>query len=180
MNEDCLKLTAYFAERDRVGQQFLGDALLAICERHAFQASVMLRGAEGFGPHHVLQTDRLLSLSEDLPAVLTAVGTRARIEKALPDIIAIDNHGLVTLERARMLTGSVRGVALPEELHDATKLTIYCGRHERVRGRPATSPSSTSSAVAEHSAPPSYSGSTAPHTGPGNGHDSSPATNTCP
>jgi PII-like signaling protein len=137
MNEDCLKLTAYFAERDRVGQQFLGDALLAICERHAFQASVMLRGAEGFGPHHVLQTDRLLSLSEDLPAVLTAVGTRARIEKALPDIIAIDNHGLVTLERARMLTGSVRGVALPEELHDATKLTIYCGRHERVRGRPA-------------------------------------------
>lgn len=137
MNEDCLKLTAYFAERDRVGQRFLGEALLEICERHAFQASVMLRGAEGFGPNHILQTDRLLSLSEDLPAVLTAVDTRARIETALPEIIAIDNHGLVTLERASMLTGPVQSVALPEDLHDATKLTIYCGRHERAHGRPA-------------------------------------------
>ena len=67
----------------------------------------MLRGAEGFGPHRILQTDRQLSLSEDLPAVLTAVDTRARIEKALPEIIAIDNHGLVTLERARTTSGRV-------------------------------------------------------------------------
>ena len=86
MNEDCLKLTAYFAERDRSGDRFLSDALLTICERHALQASVLLRGAEGFGRHQILQTDRLLSLSEDLPMVLVAVDTRPRIEAALPEI----------------------------------------------------------------------------------------------
>jgi PII-like signaling protein len=137
VDEDCLKLTAYFAERDRSGGRLLGDALVEVGERHALQTSVLLRGAEGFGLHHVLQTDRLLSLSEDLPAVLVAVDSRARIEAALPEVRAVAGHGLLTLERARMLTGRVEGVSLPEELHDATKLTVYCGRHERAGRRPA-------------------------------------------
>jgi PII-like signaling protein len=137
VNEDCLKLTAYFAERDRSGEAFLGDALLAICERHNLATSILLRGAEGFGRHQVLQTDRFLSLSEDLPMVLAAVDARPRIEAALPEIGAAAEHGLLTLERARLLSGRVGTVALPEELHDASKLTVYCGRHERVGRRPA-------------------------------------------
>jgi len=137
VNEDCLKLTAYFAERDRSGHRFISDALLEICERHALQTSVLLRGAEGFGMHQVLQTDRLLSLSEDLPVVLAAVDTRKRIEAVLPQISQATNHGLLTLERARMLSGRVERVSLPEELHEASKLTIYCGRHERAGSRPA-------------------------------------------
>ncbi|MFL5860697.1 MAG: DUF190 domain-containing protein [Solirubrobacteraceae bacterium] len=137
MNEDCLKLTAYFAERDRSKDAFLGDALLGICERHGLATSVLLRGVEGFGRHQVLQTDRLLSLSEDLPMVLAAVDARARVEAALDDIGAVAEHGLLTLERARLLTGRVGAVTLPEELHEASKLTVYCGRHERVGRRPA-------------------------------------------
>jgi PII-like signaling protein len=136
VNEDCLKLTAYFAERDRSGGRFLSDALLTICERHALQTSVLLRGAEGFGRHQILQTDRLLSLSEDLPMVLVAVDSRPRIEAALPEIGAAAEHGLLTLERARLLSGRVGQVSLPQELHDASKLTVYCGRHERVGRRP--------------------------------------------
>jgi PII-like signaling protein len=137
VNEDCLKLTGYFAERDRSGAQFLGDALLGICERHGLATSILLRGAEGFGRHRVLQTDRLLSLSDDLPMVLVGVDERSRIEAALPEIGAAAEHGLLTLERARLLSGRVGPVALPEELHEATKLTIYCGRYERVGRRPA-------------------------------------------
>ncbi|MDQ6777469.1 MAG: DUF190 domain-containing protein [Actinomycetota bacterium] len=137
MNEDCLKLTAYFAERDRSGGRFLGDALLDICARHRLQTSVLLRGAEGFGLHQVLQTDRLLSLSEDLPIVVAAVDTRERIEAALPEVGAVASHGLLTLERARMLTGQVDHVSLPEELHEASKLTVYCGRYERSDRQPA-------------------------------------------
>jgi PII-like signaling protein len=140
VNEDCLKLTAYFAERDRSGGGFLGDALLRICERHGLATSILLRGVEGFGRHQVLQTDRLLSLSEDLPMVLAAVDARPRIEAALPEIGAVAEHGLLTLERARLLSGPVGRVgtvAVPEELHEASKLTIYCGRHERVGRAPA-------------------------------------------
>ena len=137
MIEDCLKLTAYFAERERSGDRFLGEALVGVCERHQLLTSIVMRGTEGFGSHQVLQTDRLLSLSEDLPMVLVAVDSRPRIEAALPDIGAASAHGLLTLERARLLTGQVDRVALPEDLHEATKLTVYCGRHERVGRRPA-------------------------------------------
>jgi PII-like signaling protein len=137
VNEDCLKLTAYFAERERSGPRFLGDALVDICARHAFATSVLLRGSEGFGRHQVLQSERLLTLSEDLPMVLVAVDARHRIEAALPEIGVTARHGLVTLERARMLTGHIGPPAAAEAVDDAAKLTIYCGRYERVGDRPA-------------------------------------------
>jgi PII-like signaling protein len=137
MNDDCMKLTTYFSERHRTEQQFVADALLDLYGRREVEVSVMLRGAEGFGLKHHLRTDRILTLSEDLPLVSVAVDTRSRIESVLEDVITIKRHGLVTLERARMLTGEVGAVELPEELHEATKLTIYVGRQERIYGVPA-------------------------------------------
>lgn len=77
------------------------------------------------------------SRSEDLPLVSVAVDTRERIHALLEDVQAIKRRGLITLERARMLTGDVRPTAMPEELHEATKLTVYVGRRERVYGMPA-------------------------------------------
>ena len=137
MNEDCLKLTTYFGERDRVEDRFLADALLDVYGRHELETSVLLRGAEGFGLKHHLRTDRLLTLSEDLPLVSVAVDTRERIERVSTEIMGLKRKGLVTLERARMLTGEIGPVALPEELHEATKLTIYVGRQERIYRMPA-------------------------------------------
>jgi PII-like signaling protein len=137
VNNDCLKLTTYFGERHRTDDRFVADALLDLYGREEIEVSVMLRGAEGFGLKHHLRTDRLLTLSEDLPLVSVAVDTRARIENVLDEVIQVKRHGLITLERATMLTGEVGTVALPEELHEATKLTIYVGRQEQVGGCPA-------------------------------------------
>lgn len=137
MNDDCLKLTTYFGERHRTDHQFVADALLDLYGREGIQVSVMLRGAEGFGLKHHLRSDRLLSLSEDLPLVSVAVDTRPRIEHVLEEVVSIKRHGLITLERARMLTGEFGQVALPEDLHDATKLTVYVGRQEQIAGAPA-------------------------------------------
>jgi PII-like signaling protein len=137
VNENCSKLTTYFGERRRSGDAFVADALFDTYGRHEVATSVLLRGALGFGLGHHLRTDRLLTSSEDLPVVSVAVDTRERIDALLRDVMAIKRHGLVTLERARMLTGDIREVALPEELHEATKLTVYVGRQERVAGTPA-------------------------------------------
>ena len=137
MNSDCLKLTTYFGERHRTEDRFVADALLDLYGRREVEVSVMLRGAEGFGVKHHRRTDRLLTLSEDLPLVSVAVDTRPRIESLLDDVVAIKRHGLITLERARMLSGEIAPLALPEELHEATKLTIYVGRGEQINGVPA-------------------------------------------
>jgi len=133
VHDDCLKLTAYIGERDRANGGFLADAFTAIYARHKLQTSLVLRGAEGFGHKHQLRTDRLLTLSEDLPIVSVAVDTRERIEAAHAEIRQIECDGLVTLERARMITAPTG----PVELAQRTKLTVYVGRQERIDARPA-------------------------------------------
>jgi PII-like signaling protein len=137
VNDECLKLTTYFGERRRADGGFLADALMDIYARHELQTSLVMRGIEGFGIKHHLRTDRQLSLSEDLPLVSVAVDTRARIEATLPDIDRLRFHGLLTLERARMLTGPVEGAGLSDRLRETVKLTVYVGRHERIGSTPA-------------------------------------------
>ncbi|HEX6712357.1 MAG TPA: DUF190 domain-containing protein [Thermoleophilaceae bacterium] len=133
MNEDTLKLTIYFGERDRTADRFVADALTDIYERHALQASVLLRGIAGYGAKQHLRTDRQLTLSEDLPVVSVAVDRRPLIEQALEEIRPLRFDRLVTTERARLLTGQLA----PVELGGETKLTLYLGRQERAGGRPA-------------------------------------------
>lgn len=137
MNEDCLKLTSYFGERHRVERAFLADALADLYGRHEIAASIVVRGVEGFGLKHHLRTDLSLTLSEDLPLVSVAVDRRDRIEAVLDEAVRLHTSGLVTLERARLLTGHLAPVSLPDELSEATKLTIYVGRQERVFRVPA-------------------------------------------
>jgi PII-like signaling protein len=142
--EDCLKLTSYFGERDVVSfspeagaarSRFLADALSEIYARHELSTSLVMRGVEGFGIKHHLRTDRLLTLSEDLPLISVAVDTRARVQQALAEVERLRFDGLVTLERARMLTGPAGTIELAPELDEETKLTVYVGRHERSHGR---------------------------------------------
>jgi PII-like signaling protein len=135
---EALKLAAYFGESERSGGRFVADALLDRFEAEGLAASVLLRGAEGFGARHGLRTDRLLSLSEDLPVVAVAVDSRARIEAALPGVAALGGRGLVTLERARLLDGDRLALA-PEVAGPAraVKLTAWVGRHAAAGGAPA-------------------------------------------
>jgi PII-like signaling protein len=146
VSEDALKLTTYFGERNRIRGRLLADELLDIHARHEIRSSILLRGVQGFGAKHRRRTDRLLTLSEDLPLVSVVIDTRERIEALLQDVSSIGKEGLVTLERARLCDAGVGAGEVPavpgEEQEwvtpgDATKLTVYIGRHERVNGSPA-------------------------------------------
>ena len=61
-DDDCLKLTTYFGERDRVHGRPLADVLAGLYAEHRVRTSILLRGSEGFGTLNHLHTDRLLSL----------------------------------------------------------------------------------------------------------------------
>jgi PII-like signaling protein len=142
MNEDCLKLTSYFGERQRaVGSGgaggFSADALLDLYGRHQVATSILLRGTEGFGARHHPRTDRSLTLSDDLPLTAIAVDTRSRIEGLVDPTAGLLRSGLITLERARLLTGDIEPAAPGTDPDGDTKLTIYLGRQERVYRVPA-------------------------------------------
>jgi PII-like signaling protein len=141
VNEDAVKLTSYFGERRRTGGRFAADALLDLYGRQQIAASILLRGAEGFGASRHPHTDASLSLSEDLPLTAVAVDRRARIEPLVAQTARLCGSGLVTLERARLLTAGPEGglapTALPEGPHEETKLTVYLGRQDRADRVPA-------------------------------------------
>ena len=133
MSEPGLKLTVYFAERDRVRQRFLADALADLYERHGIHASILLRGVAGFGERRGLASELSLTLSEGLPAVLVAVDTRERIERALTEVRDLAAHGLVSIERAE-LVGARLDEAPAADGEAAVKLTLYGGRGRRSGG----------------------------------------------
>ncbi len=127
---DYLKLTTYFAERQRHGDRFLSDALLDLYARTEVNTSVVLRGIASFGPHHEFRSDQSLTLSEDSPITVAAVDTADKIARLADEAAAMTSRGLVTLERAQLAGPSTR-------TPDAAKLTIYVGRQDRADGRPA-------------------------------------------
>jgi len=78
-----------------------------------------------------------LTLSEDLPLIAVAVDARSRIEPLVEPTARLTGTGLVTMERARLLSGDIVPVTLSEGVHEETKLTIYLGRQERAYRMPA-------------------------------------------
>jgi PII-like signaling protein len=137
VNQDAVKLTSYFGERQRSAGRFAADALLDLYGRNEVAASILLRGTEGFGARHRLRTDRSLTLSEDLPLIAVAVDARARLEPLADQAARLCGAGVVTLERARLLSGDIPAVSLHTDVHEETKLTVYLGRQERVDRVPA-------------------------------------------
>ena len=124
----ALRLTGHFGERDRAGGRLLADVVAEAYARHGVRSGVVLRGSEGFGRRHHLQTERLLSLSDDLPMTAVATGEAAVIEALAAELAALHDRGLLTLEPAG-------GPPSPGE--DERRLSLTAGRRERIGGRPA-------------------------------------------
>ena len=93
MNEDCLKLTTYFGERDRTEDGLLADELMNIYGGHRLPTSILLRGAEGFGRLHHLHTDRLLSslrtCRSSRSRLTSVIGSKSMLERCCRSSAAV-------------------------------------------------------------------------------------------
>ncbi|MGH2879734.1 MAG: DUF190 domain-containing protein [Solirubrobacteraceae bacterium] len=131
MSAQTLKLTTYFGERSRVRGRLLADELLDAAAHQGIALSVLLRGVQGFGAKHRLRTDRLLTLSEDLPLVSIAVDAAERIEALRASVAELPAEGLIAVEPTST-TGAVDHFPADSEV----KLTVCLGRHERIDSEP--------------------------------------------
>jgi PII-like signaling protein len=129
---DIVKLTAYFAERERTGGRFLAEGILDLFDSREIATSVLSRGIASFGPRGVVRSDESLSMSEDLPVAITAIDSPARIAAVVDEVTAMTRRGLITMERGRIATGELTGPA-----GDATQITLLLGRQQRIAGSPA-------------------------------------------
>jgi PII-like signaling protein len=141
------KITSYYGEADRHDGELLGDRLAEIYAAHRVQASIVLRGSEGFGSRHRLQSDQIEVLSLDSPLVSIAIDTAERAEAILRDVVAVQTGGMITVERVRLLdpeltetrtAEAIRELRLAEATGEQVRLVVHVGRRERTRdGRPA-------------------------------------------
>ena len=133
-----LKLDVYFGESLNSGRRMANDALIDCFARHELEVAALYRGIEGFGIGRRIHTGRFPDISTDLPLIAEAIDTRERVEAVLPDVHAIIDKGLVTIEHSLLAVGEdVRDAEFPDGAGSAGRLTVYCGRGERCAGRAA-------------------------------------------
>ena len=81
----------------------LYEALLLFFRERGFAGATVVRGVAGFGASARLHTDRVLRLSTDLPVIVEVVEEEESIQDVLPELDAMIDGGLVTLEKVRMI-----------------------------------------------------------------------------
>src|SRR4051812_1867486 len=131
-----LKLDLYFGESLNSGRQTANEAVMDCFVRHGLEVAALYRGIEGFGIGRRIHTDRFPDISTDLPLIAEAIDTREKIESVIPDVDAIVDRGLLTLEHSLLAVGGdARAAEFPHGVGSAGRLTVYGGRGERSAGR---------------------------------------------
>jgi PII-like signaling protein len=137
VDEDATVMTCYFRERHRDSARFPAGELIDLCERRSVAASVLLRGIEGHGPGQPPGAGRALPLPEHPSLTAVAVDTGPRIDAVLDEVTRLARPQLITLERARLLSGEIDSLWLGDSATEATRLTVYCAHADRVYQVPA-------------------------------------------
>ena len=93
----------YIGESDCHDGQPLYEAIVGVLRERGVAGATVLRGIEGYGRAARLHTTRILRLSEDLPILIEVVDREDRLRAVLPEIDAMVEGGLITLEPVEVI-----------------------------------------------------------------------------
>lgn len=93
----------HIGESDKHGGKSLYEAIVHLLRERGFAGATVLRGIMGFGATARVHTEKVLTLSVDLPLVIECVETEEKISAILPELDRMIGGGLITLERARVI-----------------------------------------------------------------------------
>lgn len=123
-----LKLVVHHGERARTDGRLTGEVVMELVAGAGVDAAVALRGVEGFGAHHRLRTDRLLTLSDDLPLITLVVGSAGAVAPLATAVAEAVPSGLLTLERVALPGLGLDDDLLPALAGGTAKITVHCAR----------------------------------------------------
>lgn len=98
----CIRI--FLGEAQQWQGKPLYRAILELVQQHGARGATVLRGIEGFGPHHHLSTDRLPDISENLPLVIDIVESNERADALLPLLDRVVQRGMITVTPVEILT----------------------------------------------------------------------------
>ncbi len=96
-------LRIFIGESDKYKGKPLYEAIVLLAREKGLAGATVLKGIMGFGLHSRIHTAKILRLSEDLPIIIEIVDKPERIQAILPDIDAMIQEGLVTLEKVNVV-----------------------------------------------------------------------------
>jgi uncharacterized protein len=101
--EEAVLLRIFLGEDDRYRHIPLYEAIVLKAREKHLAGATVLRGPLGFGKSSHMHSAKVLRLSSDLPIVIEIVDTPEKISAFLPELDAMMQGGLVTLERAQVI-----------------------------------------------------------------------------
>ncbi|MEJ2471129.1 MAG: DUF190 domain-containing protein [Desulfuromonadales bacterium] len=102
--QDMTLMRIFVGESDRYQGKPLYEALVELFRKEGVAGATVIKGAMGYGVQSEVHTDRYLRLSSDLPVVIEVVDRQTTIDALLPRIEGMFQGGLITLEKARVIT----------------------------------------------------------------------------
>ncbi|HEX9336166.1 MAG TPA: DUF190 domain-containing protein [Pseudonocardiaceae bacterium] len=99
----ALRLTVFLDEDVTWHHKPLYHEIVHRAHKAGLAGASVLRGIEGFGASSAIHTTRLLSLAENLPAVIIIVDSEDRIRNFLPQLDELVEEGMVILDEVEVI-----------------------------------------------------------------------------
>jgi len=99
----ALRLTIFVDVDDIWHHKPLYHEIVHRAHQSGLAGATVLRGIEGFGASSAIHTSRILSLADDLPAVIIIVDTEPKVREFLPQLDELVTDGLVIVDEVDVI-----------------------------------------------------------------------------
>jgi len=100
----ALKLTVIVGEDESHRGRPVYSEIVVRAREYGLAGATVVRGIESYGRRSVVHTSRLVSLSNDLPVVVTIIDEDDKIRAFLAHVTELVQGGIVTLEDVAVVT----------------------------------------------------------------------------
>ncbi|MEW1551849.1 DUF190 domain-containing protein [Streptomyces tsukubensis] len=105
----ALRVTIFIGETDLWHHRPVYTEIVHRAHKAGLAGASVFRGIEGYGASSLIHTQRLLSLSEDLPVAIVIVDEETKIRAFLPQLDELVTEGLVILDDCEAIRYIGRG-----------------------------------------------------------------------
>ena len=105
------RVRIYIGEHDKAAgsHRALWEDLLGLLRAEGAAGATMFRGLAGFGAHSHLHMARLADLTPDLPVAVEWIDTPEQVERLLPRVCELVQHGTITIDDLTIVKHTHRG-----------------------------------------------------------------------
>src|SRR4249920_1835919 len=103
-----LRITVFVGESDQAHHRPLYTEIVHRAHAAGMAGASVFRGSEGYGASNHIHTNRLLSLSGDLPMMILIVDTSEKVMSFLPELSGLVTQGLILVEEVDVIQPAIR------------------------------------------------------------------------